>query len=151
MCSFDADICAADATPTPQLSCSAASSPGKIYMIICLDPDAPHPSAAFLGPVLHWLQSGLQLDSSGSEVLTTSSSSEPFVSDYAPPGPPPFSPPHRYVFLLYEQPEGFDVKAHAPAEGTKMGVWARMWYSLDEWEKRAGLGKVVAANYFTSN
>jgi phosphatidylethanolamine-binding protein (PEBP) family uncharacterized protein len=119
-------------------------------MVICLDPDAPHPSAGFLGPVLHWLQTGLVQAADGSNRFVVSAS-EPFISDYAPPGPPPFSPPHRYCFLLYEQPEGFDVRKHILADGAKMGVWARMWYSLDEWERTAGLGEVVAANYFVSN
>ena len=31
-------------------------------MVVCLDLDAPFPSFAPLGPVLHWLQTGFTLD-----------------------------------------------------------------------------------------
>ncbi|KAJ3473433.1 hypothetical protein NLG97_g10310 [Lecanicillium saksenae] len=74
-----------------------------------------------------------------------------FIANYASPNPPPGSSPHRYGFYLYEQPEGFDAGRWKPAGGGKMGNVARIRYSLDEWEKEAGLGPILAANYFTSN
>jgi phosphatidylethanolamine-binding protein len=78
----------------------------------------------------------------------------PFVTNYIPPAPPPGSAPHRYVFLLYEQPAGFDAAEFAPAQGgpgTEVPAYKRMWFDLDAWEKKAGLGDVVAFNYFVSN
>jgi phosphatidylethanolamine-binding protein (PEBP) family uncharacterized protein len=67
------------------------------------------------------------------------------VASYIPPGPPPPSAPHRYVFLLYEQPEGF--------EATKFPITylKRMRYDLAAFEKEAELGPVIASNYFMSN
>ncbi|KAK6851015.1 PEBP-like protein [Apiospora arundinis] len=59
--------------------------------------------------------------------------------------------PHRYAFFLYEQPAGFDAKAQSPAKGKEVGVKPRMWFSLDDWEAKVGLGEVLALNYFTSN
>jgi phosphatidylethanolamine-binding protein (PEBP) family uncharacterized protein len=79
------------------------------------------------------------------------SSTAPFVANYAGPGPPPGSGPHRYIFLLYEQPEGFDVSKYAPAGGKPLGVMGRMRYDLTKFEKEAKLGPVIAANYFCSN
>ncbi|KAG8407769.1 hypothetical protein J3459_018363 [Metarhizium acridum] len=117
-------------------------------MAVCLDLDAPHPSFPFLSPILHWIQPGLQAsDEDGEGVLKAS---EPSISDYAPPGPPPGSPPHRYCFL-YEQPASCDGSNYAPGDGAKMGLWPRMPYSLDAWEKELGLGPIVATNFFTSN
>jgi phosphatidylethanolamine-binding protein len=75
----------------------------------------------------------------------------PFIVDYAGPGPPPPSAPHRYVFLLYEQPEGFDQAKFAPKGGKKVGIRPRMSYDLKAFEKEAKLGPVVAVNYFVSN
>ena len=116
---------------------------------MCLDPDAPHPSFSFLGPVLHWIQPGLQISNQDGQTILKAS--EPFVANYGAPHPPPGSPPHRYCFYLYEQPASFDGKTYAPANGAEMGVWGRMRYSLDVWEKEAGLGPIIATNYFNSN
>jgi phosphatidylethanolamine-binding protein (PEBP) family uncharacterized protein len=72
------------------------------------------------------------------------------VADYAGPAPPPPSASHRYVFMLYEQPEGFNAKKYAPADGKKMGLWPRVRYDLAAFENRAKLGPVIACNYFNS-
>jgi len=104
-------------------------------------------SFSFLGPILHWIQSDLKATAGTDSLIST----EPWIVDYAPPGPPPGSGPHRYVFLLYEQPADFDVKKHAPAGGKKVGISPRVRYDLGVFEKEAKLGPVVAANYFNSN
>ncbi|KKY19769.1 putative protease inhibitor [Phaeomoniella chlamydospora] len=51
---------------------------------------------------------------------------EPFIADYAGPGPPPQSSPHRYIFLLYEQPEGLDPAQFALPGRNKVGIWPRI-------------------------
>lgn len=125
-------------------------NPSATYLAVSLDVDAPFPGWGFLGPILHWIQPGLKLssDEGGKPVLKAT---EPFVANYIPPAPPPGSSPHRYCVFLYEQPAGFDGKKHAPPNGEKLGNVARMWYSLDKWEKEVNLGPIIAANYFTSN
>lgn len=118
--------------------------------MIGLDLDAPFPSFDKLGPILHWLQSGLKAGTSPGDAPLESS--EPFIANYIGPAPPPVSSPHRYIFFLYEQPEAFDgVNEFAPKDGKTLGVGSRMWASLNEWEKKLGLGEVVAVNYFKSN
>jgi phosphatidylethanolamine-binding protein (PEBP) family uncharacterized protein len=117
------------------------------YLVICLDLDAPFPSLAILSPILHWMQPGLKPDHSTGALTYT----DPFIADYAGPGPPPISSPHRYIFLLYEQPADFDEKKYAPASGQKMGAGKRIRYDLGAFEKDAKLGPVIAANYFNSN
>lgn len=113
--------------------------------------DAPFPSFNKLGPVLHWVQPGLKSVDSV-EAAAPLETSEPFITNYIGPAPPPGSSPHRYVFFLYEQPDGFDgVRRFAPKDGKTVGVGGRMWASLDEWEKKLGLGEIVAVNYFKSN
>ena len=73
------------------------------------------------------------------------------VVDYAGPGPPPGSGPHKYLFLLYEQPEGFDGKKFGqPAEGQKFPMLKRMRYNFDGFLKDAKFGEIVAANWFVS-
>ncbi|KAH1492872.1 hypothetical protein KXX42_007850 [Aspergillus fumigatus] len=75
----------------------------------------------------------------------------PFVANYIGPAPPPGSAPHRYVFLLYEQPEGFNIEKHAPKNGKPVGNWQRIRYDLGAFAKEVNLGPVLAANYFRSN
>jgi len=100
-----------------------------------------------MSPILHWLHTGFKV----TEGSTTLKSEDPSVAHYAPPGPPPGASPHRYIFFLYEQPEDFDPKKFRAPNGGEMGLKPRIRYSLDDFEKEAGLGEAVAVNYFESN
>ncbi|KAF2100167.1 PEBP-like protein [Rhizodiscina lignyota] len=127
----------------PTLTWNALS--GQKFIVISLDIDAPFPSFAPLSPALHWLQTGLEVEAS-SGVLT---SSDPVIAFWAPPRPPPISSPHRYLFLLYQQPEDCDVGQFTKACG--YGIKDRMRWDLSNFEKQAKLGPVAAATYFFSN
>lgn len=129
----------------PKLSFTG-TNPNSTYMIVSMDIDAPFPGFGVLGPILHWIQSDVKATSEG--VLEYEA---PFVANYIGPAPPPMSSPHRYTFFLYEQPADFDLTAHAPAGGKKLGNYNRMWYDLDAWAEKIKLGPLVAFNYFTSN
>lgn len=121
-------------------------SPSGTYLVIGLDIDAPFPSFDVLGPILHWVQPGLKAEE-GPVLKPT----QPFVANYIGPAPPPGSSPHRYIFFLYEQPEGFDGAKYAPAGGKPLSNWNRMRASLDDLEREYKLGPIVAVNYFKSN
>jgi len=141
----------AASTPSIAHNTSSGTYTGA-YVMLNVDLDAPFPSFAFLAPIMHWLQSDLTLSSTKDEggFATLSAPEDSKVSvDWAGPGPPPGSAPHRYVFMLYEQPEGFDSEKLGLVEGA--GIRARMRFDLDGFEKKAGLGKAVAGNWFVSN
>ncbi|KKK16035.1 hypothetical protein P175DRAFT_0513075 [Aspergillus ochraceoroseus IBT 24754] len=142
----------ADAQSHPDLF-SRSLSPSSTYMVVGLDIDAPFPSFGVLGPILHWIQGGLQPTPSECNpgIYYTLEVTAPFVANYIGPAPPPGSSPHRYIFILYEQPAGFDAKKYAPPNGQNLGNIHRMRYNLDAWEKEIQLGPIVAANYFKSN
>lgn len=134
-----------DAQEAPKLF-FAGAKPNTKYVIVSLDIDAPFPSFGVLGPILHWIQSDAKItDSSLLEF------DAPFVANWIGPAPPPGSAPHRYIFFLYEQPETFDLKDHAPADGKELSVWSRMRYNLDGWAEEVKLGSPVAFNYFFCN
>lgn len=135
-----------EAQSAPEISLAGAEGD---YIAVCLDMDAPFPSFPILGPIHHWTQPGFKPTAPGQSTLT--SGSTPFVADYIGPAPPPGSGPHRYAFFLYEQPNGFDGKAFAPPDGQKLPALQRMRTDLDAFEKKAGLGDIIACNYFTSN
>lgn len=134
-----------DAQSAPQISFPGLDT-SKSYMVISLDIDAPFPSWGVLGPILHWIQPGVKATQS-----STLDTTGPFVANYIGPAPPPGSAPHRYIFFLYEEPEGFDVKKHAPPDGQNLSNWYRIRYDLDTWAEEIGLSNVLAFNYFTSN
>ncbi|KAJ4385487.1 hypothetical protein N0V93_009915 [Gnomoniopsis smithogilvyi] len=136
----------AETQASPQLTHSS-TSPTKTYLAISLDPDAPFAVFPVLGPVLHWIQPGLKSSTSGGSLEAT----EPFIANWVAASPPPGSAPHRYIFILYEQPEGLETKKFAPKEGQEMGMGPRVRTSLDGWVTKLGLGEPVAVNYCTSN
>ncbi|PMD46792.1 PEBP-like protein [Hyaloscypha variabilis F] len=145
----------ADALSAPTLSLpTSTTSPSQTYLVICLDLDPPFASFPFAGPINHWLQSAFRLSppssSSPSSANNNLITTDPFIINYFRPGPPPGAGPHRYLFLLYEQPENFDVKDHAPKDGKEVGVLPRIRWDLEGWERRVGVGGVVAANWFRS-
>ncbi|OQV04699.1 hypothetical protein CLAIMM_09548 [Cladophialophora immunda] len=133
-----------EAQERPTLGWDAPS--GQKFVVVCLDLDAPFPSFAPLSPILHWLQAGLAVQGSSGGAMT---SSDPAIAFWAGPGPPPLSSPHRYIFLLYDQPADFDTAMFNKAGG--FGVRDRMRWDLSRFEKQAKLGPAVAATYFLSN
>lgn len=145
-----------DAQCAPSLSLAGPNmSPLARYIAIGLDLDAPFPTLALLSPILHWVQADYQLVPSLPNRMATNAglleSSSPFVADYVGPAPPPGSYPHRYMFLLYEQPENCNIQEQAPPGGKPLGNWMRMRFDLHKWEIKNGLGNPVAMNYFLSN
>ena len=113
----------------PTISFTGAEA-GKKYCLICTDPDAPSRDEPAYREFVHWVVS---------DVL--SSSAETIV-EYLGPGPPCNSGLHRYVFLLFEQPDGADVKSLAAAFEGRGGKKA--FASA----KTAGLGPLVAVDFY---
>ena len=119
--------------------------PGRKFIVVCVDIDPPFPSFALLGPALHWLQAGLTSEASSGDLF----SSDPAIAFWAAPAPPPMSSPHRYIFLLYEQPADFDPELFTKAGG--FGMKDRMRWDPFNFEKQARLGPPVATTYLFSN
>lgn len=134
-----------DAQSTPELAYNAASG-SKTYLAISIDLDAPFQTFSFLSPILHWVQPGLK--STDSSTLQTS---ESCIANWGPPKPPGPSGPHRYLFLLYEQPGDFNAEELMWPEGQTLSLSSRVRFDLDAWEKKANLAPAIAANYFNSH
>ncbi|EXJ75727.1 uncharacterized protein A1O5_00234 [Cladophialophora psammophila CBS 110553] len=132
-----------EAQGLPTLGWNAPSK--QKFLVISLDLDAPFPSFAPLSPALHWLQAGLAAQGAGDDLT----SPDPAIAFWAGPGPPPISSPHRYIFLLYEQPADFDPRMFTKTRG--FGIRDRMRWDLSRFEKQAKLRPAVAATYFFSN
>ena len=118
----------------------AEGNESKKYTLIMTDPDAPDRAEHAFREFVHYVISDLTAESlaAGGTLDGTT------VLDYLGVGAPCKSKLHRYVFLLFEQPEGSAPAALAAAfegrGGKKVCVAA----------KSVGLGPVVAATYFES-
>ncbi|KAJ8119314.1 hypothetical protein ONZ43_g3711 [Nemania bipapillata] len=76
---------------------------GASYILVLTDPDAPTPDDPKFAFWRHWVLSGLR----PLGVDTAVAASE--LTAYLGPGPKDDSKPHRYLFLLYREPEGLSL------------------------------------------
>ncbi|KAI1263966.1 PEBP-like protein [Xylariaceae sp. FL1019] len=83
--------------PTITFTAEADAPHNGLYTLILTDPDAPTPDEPKFAFWRHWVVSGLR--SSGSDDAVE-------LTKYLGPGPKDDSKPHRYLFLLYREPEG---------------------------------------------
>ncbi|KAI3316914.1 PEBP-like protein [Xylariaceae sp. AK1471] len=138
---------------TPTLSISAAalnSAPGTKYVATSIDLDAPFPSFPVLGPILHGLHIDLVAGAPDADGFAPLEGPTEWLVPYIGPGPPKPSAPHRYVFMVFEQPQALDAAKVRSLLGIAQEVklTARMWWNEESFEKKLGLGEVVAGNYY---
>ncbi|KAI0018503.1 phosphatidylethanolamine-binding protein [Xylariomycetidae sp. FL0641] len=119
---------------------SSSSADETSYAVALTDPDAPSRANPEWAEICHWLVTNV--------TSSSSSSSATDLMPYKPPGPPPETGAHRYVFLAFAAANGTAVarlNLTAPADRKHwgygepgMGVWA--------WAEENGL-EPVAANF----
>ncbi|KAF2192565.1 PEBP-like protein, partial [Zopfia rhizophila CBS 207.26] len=129
--------------PTLSISFTVVKSKTATYIALCLDLDAPFPSVAILSPILHGIQADLtpQGEPDAEDWIKLTPGAKPTAS-YLPPNPPKFSGAHRYVFLIWEQPEGLTKDKIKSDLGLpdEVGLGARIRWDEDSCEKKLGLG-----------
>ncbi|KAK6334521.1 hypothetical protein TWF730_003735 [Orbilia blumenaviensis] len=128
---------------------------GQTFIVLMVDPDAPSPSNNSLGQILHWMQPGVKVplntqkvkSSEGKELLKLDTTSTNAIVPYRGPAPPS-QDPHRYIFLLFLQPEstfslptGFE---------QYQGGNDRRKFSAEKFVAAAGLKDPLLGTYFLS-
>jgi hypothetical protein len=97
----------------PTSSMFKKSSPLK-YTIAMTDPDAPSRDNPEWSEMCHWIATGVKVSSSSSsssrDIHTTKKFKE--IMEYKPPGPPPKTGKHRYVFLAFAPANSTTKKLH---------------------------------------
>ncbi|KAJ3199465.1 hypothetical protein HDU82_000388 [Entophlyctis luteolus] len=139
----------------PSLTVAAAiiqpDTRAKSFICIALDLDAPFPSMPIMSPIVHWMITDLKLstDREAGGFIPLVAAGEPLMF-WAAPEPPPMSGPHRYIFLLWEQPEGMTAETARESLGFQgnIGALARTRWDQEAAESKLGLGKAIAGNYF---
>ncbi|KAL0831385.1 hypothetical protein ABMA28_002208 [Loxostege sticticalis] len=108
------------------------ANPYRYYTLIVADPDAPSRIAPEDRAWLHLMVINIP----GANVAAGET-----VFDYLPPGPPPNTGLHRYVFLVYEQPSR--ISYWGPREFKNRGK-----FCPDHFAAQYGLGFAYAGNFF---
>ncbi|KAG8965157.1 hypothetical protein FRC03_000864, partial [Tulasnella sp. 419] len=132
-------------------------STSATYTIVLTDPDAPSRHDQKFGQWRHWVLPGLKPElgqstvNSAPESNTTAPYQELQVSKtleaatpYVGPGPGPGTGVHRYVLLLFKEPEGYTILAEDVGGHTKEE--RRHWNAI-EFAKVKGL-ELVGVNFF---
>ncbi|KAL4743269.1 phosphatidylethanolamine-binding protein [Aspergillus similis] len=136
------------APPSLSAPCTLASSgsTGK-YTVISIDLDAPFISWNVLSPIVHSIQTDLQIDKSSGELKGDEDALVPWL----PAGPPPAAAPHRYIFILYAQKPDTKIPEEVKRKWRSAGILQRMRFDLDRMVSELGLDEVLGVNYFVSN
>lgn len=127
-------------TPTQVKDIPKISFPAdkdSLYLLCMTDPDAPSRQTPKYREWHHWLVGNIPGDKiEDGETL----------SEYVGAGPPKGTGLHRYVFVVYKQPEGkitFDEKRLTNRSGDNRGG-----FHIREFAKKYKLGEPVAGNFF---
>ncbi|KAL6236515.1 hypothetical protein BDW75DRAFT_250064 [Aspergillus navahoensis] len=106
------------------------SPDSQLYTLLLVDPDAPTPDDPKFAYWRHWVISGL----TPSEGINAESART--LTEYLGPGPKDESRPHRYLFLLFREPEGLSLSKEDV--GGEEFVQRRSFQAA-EWVQKHGL------------
>ncbi|KAL9948252.1 hypothetical protein D7B24_002304 [Verticillium nonalfalfae] len=119
------------------------------FIIVMVGPDAPSRANPTNRSIRHYLAGNFTVGTAVSSVLSTAStlvnSSAPFTS-YGPPAPPAGTGVHRYIYLLYVQPEALN---GAGFDSVGLVADDRQMFDLVQFRTQAGLGPAIGGTYFT--
>ncbi|KAI0387343.1 PEBP-like protein [Hypomontagnella monticulosa] len=116
------------------------------YTITITDPDAPSRDNPKWGEFCHFIASGVKIPSTDtSDVFQLSGLKD--IMPYKPPGPPPKTGKHRYVFLLFAPANGTTdpLQLTKPSDRKHWGA-DHAGHGVRDWAKDNGL-EPVAANF----
>jgi len=130
--------------PTPNLTVTPANSTVQLsgnYTLVMADA-GPVGTDETQGQTRHWLVNGVTL--TGSSPLNVSTSSGVAITQYAGPAPAQGSGAHRYVILLFTQPDNFTAPDGLNTPNIGVSV-----FNLTDYVSSSNLGPIVAGTYIT--
>jgi phosphatidylethanolamine-binding protein (PEBP) family uncharacterized protein len=111
-------------------------SPTAKGLLVMVDLDVPRNGQRVTN--LHWLAPNVDISKAQAVVPNTAD----VPATYRQPSPPPGDTPHRYVYLMYAQPDGFTT----PAQFKNLQA-TRLGFDVNAFAKAANLGPPQAANF----
>lgn len=127
----------------PSASSSAGSESANVtYTITITDPDAPSRDNPEWSEFCHFIATGVAISSStASDAVKLSGLRD--VMPYKPPGPPPKTGKHRYVFLLFAPANGTTDPLHlTKPEDRKHWGTGEERHGVRDWARDNGLEPV---------
>ncbi|KAL2140466.1 hypothetical protein VTI28DRAFT_3784 [Corynascus sepedonium] len=125
----------------------AAPPPTTTYTLMMIDPDAPTPDDPKFAYWRHWVVAHIPLpvgsDEARPKVLRLDEDGR-VLTQYLAPGPKDESRPHRYLFLLFAEPEGGRKLERVDVGGEEFVE--RRSFRADEFVERHGL-RLVAVEW----
>ncbi|TFL06859.1 phosphatidylethanolamine-binding protein [Pterulicium gracile] len=124
--------------PVPTLTLTPVNSTVELngdYTVAMVDADIPGFDVS-QGVTRHWLINGAKVEDGQLSNVTANT-----VANYAGPWPAAGSGPHRYVILVFTQPEGFTAPTDAAPPTEVVNGW-----NFNQYLKETGL-TLLAANY----
>ncbi|KAF8802181.1 PEBP-like protein [Phlegmacium glaucopus] len=119
----------------PIFSLFGHAGPGP-FVVAAVDPDAPTPQNPTSAQIRHFLGGNFFHDFPFLLRNTT-----PAISNFRQPTPPAGSDPHRYVFLLFNQPDNFnDQTLVTPATPVSL-------FNISEFASAVGLGEPIGGTF----
>ncbi|RYP11024.1 hypothetical protein DL765_007900 [Monosporascus sp. GIB2] len=131
---------------SPGTTGSAAAN--LTYTITLTDPDAPSRDNPKWAEMCHFIATGLKL--SASDPSTSTSSELKDIMPWKPPGPPPKTGKHRYVFLLFAPANGTTepLNLTKPEDRQHWGT-GKERHGVRDWALDNGLAPVVIGPFIT--
>ncbi|KAF2435691.1 carboxypeptidase Y inhibitor [Tothia fuscella] len=124
------------------------------WVITLTDPDAPSRDNPEWSEMCHWIATGISNTDSISTIPLGSENSAKFeeVMEYKPPGPPPKTGKHRYVFLAFVPANGTAEKLHLskPKDRQHWGT-GKERHGVRDWAVENGLIPVGANFIYSQN
>ncbi|KAK8002893.1 hypothetical protein PG989_002612 [Apiospora arundinis] len=133
----------------PSDSSASFCSSNMTYVLTMTDPDAPSRSDPKWSEFCHFIATGLTLSKSSRDETCSKVHFMDLqdIIPYKPPGPPPKTGKHRYVFLAFAPANGTTdpLQVSKPEDRQHWGS-GKVGYGVRDWAKTNGL-KPVAANF----
>ncbi|KAK5722664.1 carboxypeptidase Y inhibitor [Elasticomyces elasticus] len=121
---------------------------GMQLTLALTDPDAPSRDNPEWSEICHWIATGVQLTKPSADNDSTGfSKGVQTIVEYKPPGPPPKTGKHRYVFVALAPKNGTTERLHLSKPGGRQHWgYGKERQGLRGWAEENGLG-VVGANF----
>jgi len=118
------------------------AEPGAFYTLVLTDPDAPSRASPTLREWVHWVRVNIP----GDNLPCDGEDGGDDLKTYVGAGPPADTGKHRYVFLLYKQPDG--KQTFEDGDRTPFVKNGRDKWSAAKFAEKYNLGTPVSWTYF---
>ncbi|KAF9522744.1 phosphatidylethanolamine-binding protein [Crepidotus variabilis] len=109
------------------------------FVLSMVDPDAPTPQNPTVAQIRHFLAGNFYIESEGANSQLVNKT--PAISDWRAPNPTQGKDAHRYVFLLYKQPSGFESQTLVNST-TPIST-----FNISQFAEATGLGQPIAGTF----